>query len=82
MSNSSIWPIDMTLSGATTQGQSGPGSNGNQGVLHIPQSSKIGASPFDALVSYPGHNLGEPYPFAEMQTAYSIIPTDRTDQQC
>ena len=29
------------LSGATIPGQSGPGSNGNEGVLHIPQSSSI-----------------------------------------
>ena len=34
---SSIWPIDRTLSGATTPGQSGPGSDGNEGVLCIPQ---------------------------------------------
>ena len=30
---SSIWPIDRTLSGATTPGQNGPRSNGNEGVL-------------------------------------------------
>ena len=41
MSNSSIWPIDRTLSGATTPGQSGPESDGNEGVLRIPQSSSI-----------------------------------------
>ena len=41
MSNSSIWPIDRSLSGATTPGQSGAGSDGNEGVLHIPQSSSI-----------------------------------------
>ena len=35
MSNSSIWPIDSALSGATTPGQSGPGSQGNEGVLRI-----------------------------------------------
>ena len=35
---SSIWPIDSTLSGATTSSQSGPGSNGNEGVHRIPQS--------------------------------------------
>ena len=47
MSNSSIWPIDRTLSGATTPGQSWPGSNGNEGVLRIPQSSNItGALPW------------------------------------
>ena len=29
---------DSTLSGATTPGQSGPGSDGNEGELCIPQS--------------------------------------------
>ena len=29
---SSIWPIDRILSGATTQGQSRPGSDGNEGI--------------------------------------------------
>ena len=43
----SIWPIDRTLSGATTPGQSGPRSNGNEGVHHIPEISKAGASPSD-----------------------------------
>ena len=37
MSNSSIWPIDRTPSGATTPDQSRPGSNGNEGVLHSPK---------------------------------------------
>ena len=47
------------LSGATTPGPSGPGSDGNEGVLRIPQSSSIaGTSPSDCLVSYPGHSLG------------------------
>ena len=54
----STWPIDRTLSGATTPGQSGLGSEGNEGVLHIPQISKAGASPSDGLMSYPGHSLG------------------------
>ena len=53
MSNSSIWPIDKTLSDATTLGQSGPGSNGNERVLCIPQNSSItGASQSDCLMSY------------------------------
>ena len=48
----------LTLSGATTPGQNGPGSDGNEGVLCIPQSSNIaGTSPSDSLVSYPGHSL-------------------------
>ena len=55
------------LSGAITSGQSGPVSDGSEGVLHIPQSSSITeASPSDCLVSYPGHSLGESYPSVEM----------------
>ena len=43
---SNIWHICRTRSGVTTPGQSGPGSDGNEGVLHIPQSSRIiGTSP-------------------------------------
>ena len=50
-SNCSIWPIDRILSG-----KSGPGSDGNERVLCIPQSSSItGASPSDCFVSYLGH---------------------------
>ena len=45
--NSSIWPIDGTLIGMTNPSQSRPGSNGNDGVLHIPQSSSTGASSSD-----------------------------------
>ena len=64
---SSIWPIDRTLSGATTLSQSWLGSNGNEGVFSIPQSSSITrASLLDGLVSYPGHPFGESYPSAEM----------------
>ena len=54
----SIWPIDRTLSGATTLGQSGPGGNGNERVSRIPQISKAGATQSDGLMSYPGHSLG------------------------
>ena len=74
---SSIYPINRTLSGATTPGQSGPGSDGNKGVLHIPQSSSItGASPSDCLVSYPGHPLRESYTSVEIQSGYSTAPAD------
>ena len=54
----SIWPIDRTLSGATPSVQSGPGSNGSEGVHHIPLISKARALPWDCLESYPGHSLG------------------------
>ena len=77
MSNFSIWPIDGTLSGATTPAQSGPGSNGNEGVLCIPQSScNTGASPSDCFGSYIGHLLGESYPSAQMQSMYSTAPAN------
>ena len=56
MSNSFICPIDRTLSGATTPGQSAPGSNGNKRVLGIPQNISImGALTSDCLVPYPGN---------------------------
>ena len=52
-----LTPSSCTLLGATTPGQSGPVSNGNEGVLHIPQISRAGASPSDSLVSYPGYKI-------------------------
>ena len=56
MQFSSIWHIDRTLSGVTILSHSEPVSDGNEGVLRIPQSSSIsGSSPSDCLVSYPGH---------------------------
>ena len=49
----------MALSGAAILDQSGPGNNGNEGVLCIPQSSSItGTSPSDCLVSYPELSFG------------------------
>ena len=49
-------PIVRPLSGAITPGQSGPGSDGNEGVFHIPQTYRItGTSSSDCLVSYPEH---------------------------
>ena len=78
MSNRSIWSIDRILSGSTTLGQSGPGSNGNEGVLHIPLSSSItGASGSDCLMSYQGHSLQRSYTSAEMQAVYSTAPANR-----
>ena len=47
------------LSGTTTPGQCGPGSDDKEEVFHIPQSFSIsGTSPSDCLVSYPEHLLG------------------------
>ena len=77
MSNSSSWPIDRTLSRATTPYQSGPGNDVNERVLRFPQSSSItGATPLDCLMSYLGLSLGESYPSAEIHSVYSTAPAD------
>ena len=74
----SIWP-DRTLLGATTLGQSGPGSNGNERVLCI---SWI-FLPSDGLMSYPGHLLGWGcYSSGEMQSVYSTAPVHWTCMVC
>ena len=64
----SIWPIDRTLSAATTPDQSVPGSDGNEKIRHISQISKTGASPSDCLMSYLGRSLSGrgSYLFAKM----------------
>ena len=63
--------------GATILGQSEPVSNGNKGVLCIPQSSNITeVSISDCLVSYLGHSLGKSYSFAEIQSVYSAAPAN------
>ena len=73
---SSIQLIDRARSSATIPDQSGPGSNGNEGVLYIPQTSIITeTSPSDCLVSYirtivrGGLTLS-----AEAQSVYSTAP--------
>ena len=79
MQFSSIWPIDRTLSGATAPGQSWPGSDGNERVLRIPQSSSITeTSTSDCLVSYQDTCCGggESYPSAEKQLVYSTAIDD------
>ena len=66
----------MTLSGATAPGQSGP-----EEVLHIPKSSGItGISSSDWFMPYLGHSLEEYCPSTEMQSVYSIAPTDWADK--
>ena len=56
---SSISPKDRTRSVATTPSQSGSGSNSNEGVLYILQSSSItGTLPLDCLMVYLGQSLG------------------------
>ena len=74
----SIWTIDRTLFGATTPGQSAPGSDGNGVVVRFPQTSSITRTSLsDCLVSYLGHLLeGRSYPSAEKQPVYFTAPVD------
>ena len=75
MPNRSTWLIDRTLSGVTTQDQCGPGSDSNEGVLCISQSSNITeASPSDCLVSYTGHSLGDVLPLCRDVGGVFYIP--------
>ena len=59
--------IDRALSGATILVKSGPGSNGNEGLLCIPQNPW---NLTDCLVSYLGYLLGS-YPSAKVKSQYS-----------
>ena len=55
-----ISPIDKTLSGPSTQVQSGPESDDNKGVHRFHYSvSSTEALPLDCLASYLGHSLEE-----------------------
>ena len=73
----SVQPIDRALSGATIPGQNEPGSNGNEGMLRIPQSSSITETKLsDCLVSYRGLSGVGSYPSAEAQSVYSTAPAN------
>ena len=64
------------MSGVTTQTSSGPGSDGNEEVLHIPQSSCITGTS-RCLMSYLEHSFdGWSYPSAKVQSVYSTVPAD------
>ena len=47
---SSIWSTEKTLSGATTLGESGPGSDGNEEVLYFLQSFTALQEPHHLIV--------------------------------
>ena len=71
-------PYVGSLSGATAPGQSEPGSEGNEGVLRIPQSCIItGTSPSDLFSVISRTLIGRrSYPFAEKQSVYFTASTD------
>ena len=65
--NGFIWPIERTLSGSTTPGLSGPGSNGNEGKLRIPSTS-------DYLIPSTSDIGWGVLLSAEMQSMHSAVP--------
>ena len=82
MSDSSFCPRDRILSGATTPGQSGPGSNGNEKVLCPPLQHYWSLA--IRLFSVISRTLvwGGDYPSAEMQSVYSTVPADWAVSLC
>ena len=67
--------MDRTLSGVTNPGQNGPGIECHGRVFPISQSITR-TLPSYCLELYPGPPLGGVYRSAEMQSVYSIAPTD------
>ena len=74
--------MNRTLSGATIPAQSGPGSNSNEGVLRIPQSSSITVtSASDYLVSFSGYSFGDLTPLQRYsQCILRLQPTGQDVQ--
>ena len=57
--------------------ESGPGSDPNERLIHIPEISSItGALQSDYLIAYTRHWLAGSYPSAEMHSVYSTAPAD------
>ena len=63
------------MTGTTAPNQSGPGSNGSEGVLHISQRSRTGASLVVGLVSRT-LVVGESYHDAEVPSVYFRVPAE------
>ena len=78
MSNSTIWPIDKTLSGTTTPGQSGPGSDWQwRSTQHSPKLQHYWSLIIRLFSVISGHSLGVgSYPSTKMHSLYSIAPAN------
>ena len=75
-----IWPIDRSLSAAANLGYSGPGSDGNEGVPHIPQIFKSGALRSFSLMSFQDaccghHHHHHVVPLARISLTLSCHPS-------
>ena len=73
----SFWPIDRTLSDASSPCQSGTESDGIKRVPPIPPKLQNYFNLAIILFSViSGHSLEEPYPSAEVQLGNSAAPVD------
>ena len=70
-----IYSLHRTLSGATSLGNSGPGSDGNEGYSAFPKTPAL-QEPWHQIVRVISRTLvgGRSYPFAVMQLVYSMPP--------
>ena len=69
-------PIDRTLSGGTTQSQSRPGSDDDEGVIRTPQRSTItGTSATNCFVTYLGHSYKRGLPLCREAVVELYIPS-------
>ena len=74
-----LGPIERIVSNSTALGQSGPGSDGNEKVIRIPQSSSItGTSASYCSVSYQEHSFGV---FTSLQGSSRCIPQPQPTRQ-
>ena len=71
--------IHGTLRGTTDPGRSGPGSNDNEGVFYILQSSRTRASPSDTVwCPTQDTRCGGSCTTEEVQSVNFTVPVDRT----
>ena len=70
--------MDRTLSSSTTPSLQGPGSDGDVGVVRIPQTFAVTeASPSDCLQSYRDTRWGKSYHSAAIKSVYLTALADR-----
>ena len=77
MLKSSSWPIDQTLSSATSLSKSGPGSDGNEDLLNISRPPAL-LDPHHQIFSviFRTRFGGESHLSSDMQSVYSTAPAN------
>ena len=76
MSNASIQPINMTLSGTTFLANSEPGNDSNEGISIFSKVPALLQTLSDYLELYQWHSLEEYFPSPEIQSGYPAALAD------